>query len=308
MKYKPLLLTHDLIEKMKIKGIVFERIDEESAMKYLKNNNYYFKLASYRKNYDKQNEKYYHLDFAYLKDLVIVDMELRYVLIHLSLDIEHYAKLKLINKAEEFKEDGYAVIQDYIDSIDEKQQERLESELFQAKSSLYSNDLFFHYEMNHLPIWVFLELIPFGSLVSFYSFCSERYNNLDMKNEHYILKTCKEIRNACAHSSCILNNLHLNTAMHKTSFEVNKSLYNIERLSKNMAKKKMSNARLQEIVTLLYAHNKLVASDGVHSKAARELSTFVTRMNKNLNYYQSNDMIKSSFSFLYKVIEAWYLG
>lgn len=50
---KELLTTDQLIDHMKAKGITFNIISEQDAKTFLTNNNYYMKLASYRKNYKK---------------------------------------------------------------------------------------------------------------------------------------------------------------------------------------------------------------------------------------------------------------
>ena len=50
---KRLLNTDELITHMKNKGIQFNIANETSAKHFLTEHNYYFKLSSYRKNYDK---------------------------------------------------------------------------------------------------------------------------------------------------------------------------------------------------------------------------------------------------------------
>lgn len=50
---KPLLSVDDQIEHLKKKGVTFNIYDENYAKHYLTNHNNYFKLAAYRKNYDK---------------------------------------------------------------------------------------------------------------------------------------------------------------------------------------------------------------------------------------------------------------
>ena len=50
---KLLLTVDELIDHMKAKGISFSIIPETDAKKFLHENNYYMKLASYRANYPK---------------------------------------------------------------------------------------------------------------------------------------------------------------------------------------------------------------------------------------------------------------
>ncbi|WP_027422620.1 hypothetical protein [Lachnobacterium bovis] len=67
----------------------------------------------------------------------------------------------------------------------------------------------------------------------------------------------------------------------------------------------MTNARLQQIVTLLYVHEKLVTSNGIKNKECDKLLELKERINRESNYYDSNDLIATSFNFLSKVIENW---
>jgi hypothetical protein len=65
----------------------------------------------------------------------------------------------------------------------------------------------------------------------------------------------------------------------------------------------MSNSRINQIVTLLYAHKKIVTSTGVHDKAINNLSKLKNRMMRNIEYYDNNELIKSNIEFLVKVID-----
>ena len=49
-----LISSEELIEKMKNKGITFNYMTDIEASNYLKKNNNYFNLTSYRKNYIKK--------------------------------------------------------------------------------------------------------------------------------------------------------------------------------------------------------------------------------------------------------------
>ena len=65
---------------LKDKGVLFNIMNEDDAHKFLRYNNYYFKLKSYARNYpiNPKNGKYVNLEFAYLVDLAVIDMKLRY--------------------------------------------------------------------------------------------------------------------------------------------------------------------------------------------------------------------------------------
>lgn len=68
------LTVEEQIQDMSDSNIQFELYSVEDAKKFLKYNNYYFKLKSYARNYNINPKKYYNLDFAYLVELSKLDM------------------------------------------------------------------------------------------------------------------------------------------------------------------------------------------------------------------------------------------
>ena len=88
----------------------------------MKENNNYFKLVSYRKNFPKYENgensgKYINLDFKMLTDLSIIDMRIRKTMLSIVLDLEHYAKVKLLSKMENDSKDGYTIVEEYIQNL-----------------------------------------------------------------------------------------------------------------------------------------------------------------------------------------------
>lgn len=307
---KPKLSLDGQIEYLKEKGVLFNIMDEAEARDYLGQHNNYFKLTAYRKNYDKHpagenKDKYINLEFAYLVDIAVIDMQLRYRIVHMALDLEHHTKLQLLRKMDEYNEDGYQVVQDYIDSLDEKQRKIFDSEINRNKGNIYCGDIIAKYEVA-FPIWAFIEIVPFGRLVAFYGFCADRFSDKSMKDTFYRLLTCKEIRNASAHSNCILNNLKAKTAAHSTNAAVTSELMKIKGMNTNFRKNRMSNARIQQVVTLLYTHKDMVESEGIKRSESEELKKIMERVDKNYDYYNTNPMIKGTFDFLKLVVDSWF--
>ena len=307
---KPKLSLDGQIEHLKEKGVLFNIMDEAEARDYLGQHNNYFKLTAYRKNYDKHpagenKDKYINLEFAYLVDIAVIDMQLRYRIVHMALDLEHHTKLQLLRKMDEYNEDGYQVVQDYIDSLDEKQRKIFDSEINRNKGNIYCGDIIAKYE-GAFPIWAFIEIVPFGRLVAFYGFCADRFSDKSMKDTFYRLLTCKEIRNASAHSNCIQNNLKAKTAAHSTNAAVTSELMKIKGMNTNFRKNRMSNARIQQVVTLLYTHKDMVESEGIKRSESEDLKKIMERVDKNYDYYNTNPMIKGTFDFLKLVVDSWF--
>ncbi|MCH4039190.1 MAG: Abi family protein [Lachnospiraceae bacterium] len=307
---KPKLSLDEQIEYLKKKGVRFNIMNEASAKKYLAYNSNYFKLTAYRKNYSKHPDgadkgKYIHLEFAYLVDLAVIDMKLRYKIVQIALDIEHHTKLQILREADLHNEDGYQIVSDYTNSLNKHQLAFFESEISRNKENVYCGDIIDKYH-NTFPVWALLEVIPFGRLVSFYGFCAERFKAAYMQDNYYRLLTCKEIRNAAAHSNCILNELKAHTAKHKTNTDVTKELMKIPGISAGFRKSRMSNARIQQIVTLLYMHKTMVSSAGLRQSETNGLHEVVDRIKKHYEFYEDNPTIKSSLDFLKLVIDNWF--
>ena len=76
-------------------------MDEKTAARFLSDRNYLFKLKAFAKNYEKcfkdgdRKGRYIRLEFAYLVELSRIDRQLRDLVLHLTLDIEHYLKVRI---------------------------------------------------------------------------------------------------------------------------------------------------------------------------------------------------------------------
>ena len=99
-------LSACLDEKTRLLGTRCDLCVKEDARETLYDKTYYFKLAAYRVLFDRRvggerDGEYVGLDFDHLRDLAAIDHMLRYTLLPMTLDIEHFAKAKLMREVTE---------------------------------------------------------------------------------------------------------------------------------------------------------------------------------------------------------------
>ena len=321
VKDKPFCSSTELIEKLDSKGVTFNKeFSKEDAIKYLEKNNNYYKLSSYRKNFQKDADgKYIGLDFAYLVDLGIIDMLLRQQVIKMALDIEHFSKVALLNFLKKKGDDGYIAVDSYKESLRTKSEAKLNELLEEIKrnqSSIYCSDMLNHIAPGQrMPVWVFTEVITFGRFRSFFEFCANRYNDKTFLDQAYRLKTVKSIRNAAGHNNCILNDLTIATSKETNSTaDLNRNVLNkfVRIFPKGNCTLRerepdiIQNSRIKEIITLLYVHSKILPSPAMKAHYKKELQTFVGRMKKNIDNYKGNENILNVFNIIETLVENWY--
>lgn len=307
-KRKPWLTPTQQIAHLESKGVSFDIMNKQDAENYLTNNTNYFRLRSYRSNFAKvsggpNDGKYIGLDFGMLVDLSIIDMRLRNEMLPITLDIEHFAKLRLMNKAEEHQEDGYDIVKDFL-----HQQESIGTHVYQeidqAKSSPYTCGLVSSRPDYAFPVWELIEIITFGRFVHLYKFCADRFDDRHMRSDFYILQGVKGLRNGCAHNNCIINDMKVGSSPHKPQARVKSALGQIG-VGVDMQRTKLSNERMQQVAAALYMHRELASSD-VHESRAKSLTQLCSRMKKHSNYYKECTPISTGFDFFTRMIEGWY--
>lgn len=303
---KPLLNIDDLIKHMINKGITFNVYTTNEARKFLEDRNYYMKLASYRTNYKKIKDgknagKYIGLDFAYLRELSTLDMKLRYIIFQMALDIEHYMKVKLIREIENNpEEDGYKIIQKFLSEKDKKF--RVLNTIQKHKSSSYCKDLIEKY-YPYFPVWVFVEVISFGD---FAFLCDYYYELYDVEiGNRIMLNSVRDLRNACAHSNCLINNLIPgNNTPHQIIIDKVKL---VKSISKNSRDKKLRNKCIYDFICLLYAYDEIVSSSETKKKRFSELKgLFDNRFIEHKDWFSNNNLITSSYSFAKNILDDLY--
>ena len=102
------------------------------------------------------------LDFAYLKDMAIIDHRVRLLFFKMIIDIEHYLKIRILNLVETIdEEDGYRIVNMYLqkDFNDEKFPKKVHNSIFRKVGSEYYNKIFSKYDIDkdqqleNIPVW-----------------------------------------------------------------------------------------------------------------------------------------------------------
>ena len=214
---KPMLNPEEQVALLKAKGVSFERCGEEQAADALARRGTFVHLASCRRLFQKHASgddrgKYVRLDFADLLDGVALDDELRKAFLAVSQDVERLAKTSMVTRASRLDdEDGYGIVADFMRAQQRRYRSYIERDLSSRMSAgivgdVYTGRIIGHYR-DAMPVWAFLEVVTFGTALAFCLFCSERWDDAVMREEHYILKGVKAVRNCCSHGSCIVNGM-----------------------------------------------------------------------------------------------------
>lgn len=299
---KTKLSIDNQIQDMKDKGITFNIVRDADARIFLSDNNYYFKIKAYAKNYVKDKTgKYIDLDFAYLKELSTVDMHLRRFIIRMTLDIEHTLKTKLIRDCvNNHREDGYDIVKKFLRRYQDVQQR-----INNKKTKSYTSDLINKFSENY-AIWNIVEVLTFGDFILLYKFYYTIYPSSHSYED--LLFPVKSIRNAAAHSNCIINTLRA-----PYSFDINPSARlsnlcgNIPSVGESSKKTKLQNPVVHDFAAMLYLFYLITFSRSLKYHTFEDLRLlFDNRVIKNNGYFYTNKYISTTYEFISKIIDFFY--
>ncbi len=313
---RPMLSVSQQIGRLKEKGVTFDLCDEAQAAEILAKKNNYLRITSYRKLYERQEEgpnvgDYVNLDFGDLVAISSLDRRLREAFLAMTIDVEHFAKIKVLLNVEERGEDGYAIVSDFYASLNHAGRNAIQGTMRVRsregeRHDVYAGDLIAHH-MGDMPIWVFQEVIDFGTFVDFYLFCAGRWDDEEMLQEHYALKSVKALRNATAHNHCILNGLTKAEARADyTTPQVITDSLNAAGLPRTKARRaKLSNLRIAQMAATLYCLNALCTSESAMARHAARLAEVRKAYEGHIDRYRLNSSFVSFFDFLLRLVDIW---
>lgn len=290
---KPKLSFNQLYDKIKSRGITFDCHTRDQVIEILKYKNYYYRLISYRKNFSIVNEKYIGLDFAALLDLSSIDTYLREYLLQLCLDVEHAMKTHLMTHlTENAEEDGYSIIEEFSVEYEKLYQKTITH----FEKNRYKRDMF--NKRKDVSIWVFLEIIDFGTLNTFINFYARKKPEFKSIFDPCLIKFVKNIRNACAHNDVFFINIYSNQhSTHRPSSNVVSFGYLMD-----IRRNDLKSQKINDIIVLHYLHH-ILCSEALNQRRKQQGNRLIERTLKNKHYYNQCLQYHRFFNTLNKCVD-----
>ncbi len=285
-------------------GITFNLMGEEAAMQFLQKNNFFFRLKLYAQTCTEQTKKgkYKGLDFGHLVELSTIDMFLRKLLFKMTVDLEHYLKVKLVNDCQTNPaDDGYEVVENFL-----RGHESVRAYIRQfAGGNFYGANMFSEHVQSP-AVWNFVEMMPFVDFISFYGFYYREFRQECTYVKHF--DSVRRLRNACAHNSSLISSFKQVPNFRydmDTSFELLQGGLGI---GNGVISSSMRVPVLNDFAVMLSVYTRLVSSPMVKEKTFQEMKDFFDgRMVAHKDYFESYTDVKSAYRFARCVLE-YYSG
>lgn len=310
---RTLYMPEALVRHLREEGVLFQLMDEAQAIDYLTSSTNFFKINTYKKNYAVRRVEgrlqYENLEFAYLRELDTLDRSLRRVCSAMCLDVEHCIKVRLLELAHrDTAEDGYRLVRAFAQSLGNGRH-ALKNEIERNCENPYCAAVTAKYDPDDLPLWAFVEVIPFGRLLRLYQFAAQEWCLSGDARLAELLELVRELRNAVAHNNCLLCDLMPKRAgepFYQTPPEPLTAALVSLGLSAEHARLRLSNPRVAQITALLYIHPLLVIDSEMRTDAYRELREVVDgRMPQRGVYFLKNALLCDCYRLLKSEMDAW---
>ena len=319
------------ISLLKEKGIRFELCNESEAKLCLEKHKNYSFITAYESNFEKNTTgldagKYTNLDFAYLKDMYVIDSMVKSLLFEMIIEIEHGLEALILKEIEQIGDgDGINVVngfmdEDYYDQNqihntqnenDKKYKMQIHQSIQRMKDDENVREILDKYNVDinqkiqNIPAKDLLQILSFGEKIKFFDYITSKYQ-LDDRKYLYFLKEVKQLRNEIAHGKNILSTLRKRKSCNLNDTMIIDYLSNcgIGRENRN---NKLSNPTIRRITFVLYLFDIFVENEYIKheiKKAVNEL--FFGRVILCRNYYIHNGLLKSTYCYFEKIIKKYF--
>ncbi|WP_027407024.1 Abi family protein [Anaerovibrio sp. RM50] len=290
------------IQQMKSKNIGFNIVKEPEALEYLAKHTYYFRLKHYAENFEKIKKpgvgtRYIDLEFAHLKELSLLDLYYRRVMFNIVQDVEHYAKIQLLNAlSRNKKENGYNIVNEYMDK-----RKYLDRELSRHQTK-YAKGLIEKYKGN-FAVWNIIEVQTFSQFIDLYDMYFEKYQQKHVDTKY--LNVVKSLRNCIAHNNCLMFNLHQSATAIDTEdairIAVDMGLDEQESRAMNHV------TFIKELNITLYVFWNIVTSEEERDFQLELLHDLVNkRFNRHIYYFDNNKVVLPVLKYAQKLVKYYF--
>ena len=281
-------------------GITFNLKSEEEAAVFLAKHNYFFRLKQYADFGEKtKSGKFINVDFGQMVELSTVDMFLRKLILKMTLDFEHYLKVKIINDSQENPaDDGYAVVESFLETHNRV---RHLIENLNNSSYFYNRQVFDKYK-EKTSVWSIVEMLGFSDFIDFYAHYYQYFHLKCEYTPHF--DSVRRLRNAAAHNTCMISNLKPQNWF-KSDIEINFELLgaNLE-VGNGVISSCLKVPVLNDFAVMLSNYVKLISSPKIKEKTLEEMQEFFNgRMILHKDYFENVNEIKNAYHFAKDVLD-----
>jgi hypothetical protein len=156
-----------------------------------------------------------------------------------------------------------------------------------------------------MPVWVIAEVLDFGDFLDLCDFCAERWSDTRLTEVNRLLRDIKELRNACAHGSCVLNGIGKGTSPFKTPAPLVSALSGARLAGDHELIQWTTNPRTLEMLAALWGLHELVRSDARKEEAREGFKKLLDRAQLHAEWYAHNELLCSCYRFFERIIVAW---
>ena len=281
-------------------GITFNLKSEEEAAVFLAKHNYFFRLKQYADFGEKtKSGKFINVDFGQMVELSTVDMFLRKLILKMTLDFEHYLKVKIINDSQENPaDDGYAVVESFLETHNRVRHliENLNNSL-----NFYNRQVFEKYKETP-SVWSIVEMLGFSDFIDFYAHYYQCFHLKCEYTPHF--DSVRRLRNAAAHNTCMISNLKPQNWF-KSDIEINFELLGAKLdVGNGVISSCLKVPVLNDFAVMLSNYVKLISSPKIKEKTLEEIQDFFNgRMILHKDYFENVNEIKNAYHFAKAVLD-----
>lgn len=154
-----------------------------------------------------------------------------------------------------------------------------------------------------MPIWSFVEVVSFGTIIGLVRFCGKQRGNARMVANYYMLRSIKSLRNACAHNSCILLDLKpCKDDRRIVSPEVRRMLAATD-ISKHQRERWLQTVPTAQMASLLCLYSRIVPDGSTKERRVNAFIGFLKEAHKD-SVLPAKNLAKAALSFLERLTES----